>query len=270
MSKKKKRDFQRPMRPLPFNKGEGDKSADLPPGDAPMRLNKYIAHAGICSRREAAVLVKKGEIKVNGEVQKEPGYLVQSTDKVLYNEAPIRPAEKLVYLLMNKPKDTATTEQTNKNRGTVLDIIGDKVKEKVYPVGYLDPAATGLLLLTNDKSLAEKLSRPAQEITKFYQVTTDKPVSAQHLADIRAGLTLTDGTAVTDSVDFVKNGKPNEIGIGLRSGRKDLVQRIFQHLGYEAVKLDRVYYAGLTKKDLPRGWFRHLTEKEVIMLKHFI
>lgn len=268
--KKKKRDFQKPMRPLPFRGEESREEKKFArTSDEPMRLNKYIAHAGICSRRAAADLVKKGEISVNGEVEKHPAYLVQPTDKVVYKGALIKPEENFVYVLMNKPTNAVTTLSDEKNRRTVMDIIGNKVKERIYPVGRLDRQTTGLLLLTNDGDLAKKLSHPSHEILKFYQVTTDKDVSPEHIKAIAAGLTLEDGPTPVDSVDHVKGGKKNEVGIGIHIGRNRIVRRIFAHLGYEVKKLDRVYYAGLTKKDLPRGWFRHLSEKEVIMLKHF-
>lgn len=258
------------MRPLPFRPdSEKTENVFLKPTDEPMRLNKYIAHAGICSRRAAADLVKKGEISVNGEVETHPAYMVQPTDKVTYNGKKLKPETRFVYILMNKPKDAVTTLSDEKNRRTVMDIIGNKVKERIYPVGRLDRQTTGLLLLTNDGDLAKKLAHPSHEILKFYQVTTDKDVNPEHIKEIAAGLTLEDGATPVDSVDFVKGGKPNEVGIGIHIGRNRIVRRIFEHFGYEVKKLDRVYYAGLTKKDLPRGWFRHLTEKEVIMLKHF-
>jgi 23S rRNA pseudouridine2605 synthase len=272
MSKKKKREFQKPMRPLPFKgaqASEGEGTNFEKPTDEPMRLNKYIAHAGICSRRAAAELVKKGDISVNGEVELNPSYMALPTDKVMYKGKELKQEETFVYILMNKPKDAVTTLSDERNRRTVMDIIGDKVKERIYPVGRLDRATTGLLLLTNDGDLAKKLSHPSHEITKFYQVTTDIPVTKAHIKEIAAGLTLEDGFAPVDSVDFVRKGKDNEVGIGIHIGRNRIVRRIFGHLGYEVMKLDRVYYAGLTKKDMPRGWFRHLTAKEVIMLKHF-
>lgn len=271
MSKKKqKREFQKPMRPLPFKRAEANEATAFEkPTDQPMRLNKYIAHAGVCSRRAAAALVKKGDISVNGEVELNPSYMALPTDKVTYKDKLLKQEETFVYILMNKPKDAVTTLSDERNRRTVMDIIGDKVKERIYPVGRLDRATTGLLLLTNDGDLAKKLSHPSHEITKFYQVTADKPVTKAHIKEIAAGLTLEDGLAPVDSVDYVRKGKDNEVGIGIHIGRNRIVRRIFEHLGYEVLKLDRVYYAGLTKKDMPRGWFRHLTAKEVIMLKHF-
>lgn len=234
-----------------------------------MRLNKYVAHCGVCSRRQAAEYIKEGQVTVNGEKVTEPGYQVQGSDKVAFRGKPIRPERKLVYLLLNKPKDFITTVKDERGRRTVLDLIGSKVQERVFPVGRLDRTTTGLLLLTNDGELAEKLAHPGHKVKKLYHVILDKGLAAADLDKIRAGLELEDGKAVVDAVDYVQGKKKNEVGIELHIGRNRIVRRIFEHLGYEVVRLDRVYYAGLTKKDLPRGRWRHLTEKEVIMLKHF-
>jgi 23S rRNA pseudouridine2605 synthase len=234
-----------------------------------MRLNKYVAHCGICSRRQAIEYIKKGLVKVNDVVQLEPGYQVQKEDIVSYNGKNIQPETRKVYLLLNKPKGYITTVKDEKGRKTVMDIIGDRVKERIFPVGRLDRETTGLLMMTNDGDLAKKLSHPKYEIKKFYQVVLDKPLIARDLQAIRDGLTLEDGEAPVDGVDYVQGKSKKEVGIEIHIGRNRIVRRIFQHLGYEVKRLDRVYYAGLTKKDLPRGWFRHLTEKEVIMLKHF-
>ncbi len=234
-----------------------------------MRLNKYVAHCGVCSRRQAAEYIKEGQVSVNGEKVTEPGYQVQAGDKIAFRGKPIRPEKKLVYLLLNKPKDYITTAKDEKGRRTVLDLVGNKVQERIFPVGRLDRATTGLLLLTNDGELAKKLSHPSHKVKKVYQVWLDKPLAAADLEKIGAGLELEDGKAIVDAVGYIEGGKKNEIGIELHIGRNRIVRRIFEHLGYEVVRLDRVYYAGLTKKDLPRGRWRHLTEKEVIMLKHF-
>lgn len=234
-----------------------------------MRLNKYVAHCGICSRRQAADYIKEGLVTVNGEKVTEPGYQVQEGDKIAFRGKLIRPEKKLVYLLLNKPKDYITTSKDERGRRTVLDLVGDKVKERIFPVGRLDRATTGLLLLTNDGELAEKLAHPSHKVQKLYHVVLDKALAAVDLDKIRNGLELEDGQALVDAVDYVQGNKKNEVGIELHIGRNRIVRRIFEHLGYEVVRLDRVYYAGLTKKDLPRGRWRHLTEKEVIMLKHF-
>ena len=234
-----------------------------------MRLNKYIAHAGVCSRRKAADLVKEGKIKVNGMTEENPSYMVQPSDQVEYLGKILKPETNKVYLLLNKPKNYVTTVSDEKGRKTVMDLVAKKVKERIFPVGRLDRATTGLLLLTNDGDLAKKLSHPSHEVIKCYQVTTDKDVSEKHIHEIRQGLTLDDGLAPVDGVDYVKGEEKNVIGIKLHIGRNRIVRRIFESLGYHVVKLDRTFYAGLTKKDLPRGWSRHLTDKEVIMLKHF-
>ena len=240
-----------------------------PPDGEGMRLNKYIAHSGVCSRRQAADLVKAGEVTVNGRVEKSPGYLVQPDDAVTVKGAPIALERTQIYVLMNKPKDHTTTLSDEKGRRTVMDLLRDNVTERIYPVGRLDRATTGLLLLTNDGDLAQKLSHPSYEVTKAYQVKLDQPVSAAHLQAIRDTLELADGPAPVDAVDYVRGAGPEEVGIKLHIGRNRIVRRIFEHLGYRVLKLDRTYYAGLTKKDLPRGRYRFLTEREVIMLKHF-
>lgn len=236
--------------------------------EGPMRLNKYIAHCGICARRQAAEYVKKGDVQVNGTVEVNPGYLVQEGDQVSFKGKVVELEKTKVYLLLNKPKNTITTVSDEKGRKTVLDLIGDDIKERIFPVGRLDRMTTGLLLLTNDGDLAKKLSHPSHQIAKFYHATLDKNLSHKHLQEIKDGLSLEDGLAPVDSVGAI-GGKRNEIGIELHIGRNRIVRRIFQHLGYEVLKLDRTYYAGLTKKDIGRGRYRHLTKQEVIMLKHF-
>jgi len=204
----------------------------------PYRLNKYIAHSGVCSRRKAAELVKNGEIKVNDLINKDPSYLV-------------------------------TTTADERARKTVMDILENKIKERIYPVGRLDRNTTGLLLITNDGDLATKLSHPKHGVRKRYHVILDKPVTEDHLKLIKKGLTLDDGRAVVDDIDWIIGSDNSEVGIEIHIGKNRIVRRIFEHLGYHVEKLDRVYYGGLTKKDLPRGWFRHLKPKEIIMLKHF-
>jgi 23S rRNA pseudouridine2605 synthase len=235
-----------------------------------MRLNKFVAHSGICSRRQAAELVKAGKIKVNGNVVLEPFYLVQKEDKVEYEGKQLLLEEKKVYLLLNKPKDYITTLSDDRGRKTVMDLIDPNIKERIYPVGRLDRATTGLLLLTNDGELAQKLAHPSHEIKKFYHVRLDKPVSQQDIDKIAAGLQLEDGPAPVNGVDYIRAKEKNEVGIEIHIGRNRIVRRIFEHLGYTVIRLDRTYYAGLTKKDLPRGRFRRLTDREVIMLRHFL
>ena len=235
-----------------------------------MRLNKYIAHCGLCSRRKASEYFKNGEITVNGLVEINPSYEVVDGDEVVFKGEFLEVQEQKVYILMNKPKNTVTTLSDEKGRRTVIDIIGTKVKERIYPVGRLDKETTGLLLLTNDGELAKKLSHPSHEIKKFYRATLDKKLAPEDLQKIRDGLLLEDGPIQVDGVDYVRNADGTEVGIELHSGRNRIIRRIFEHLGYTVTRLDREYYAGLTKKDLKRGWWRHLTEREIIMLKHFV
>lgn len=241
-----------------------------PPEAEGMRLNKYVAHSGVCSRRQAAEYVKNGLVSVNGEVERNPAYQVQPGDLVRFRDQPVRPEERKVYLLLNKPKDVISTVSDDRGRRTVIDLLRNRIEERVFPVGRLDRDTTGLLLLTNDGDLAKKLTHPSHRVKKFYQVTLDKPVSPEDLEKIRAGVELEEGTAMVDGIDYVQGGKKNEIGIGLHIGWNRIIRRIFEKLGYRVERLDRLYFAGLTKKDLPRGRWRHLTEREVIMLRHFV
>jgi len=235
----------------------------------PMRLNKYVAHCGICSRRQAADLVKSGKIKVNDQVELNPSYEVKPKDKIAYLDKYIKPEENKVYILINKPKDTITTLKDERDRNTVAQILEGKIEERVYPVGRLDRNTTGLLVMTNDGDLSQKLAHPSHKVKKIYHASLDKNLTAADFQKIVKGVLLDDGVATVDSIDFV-DGKKDEVGIEIHIGKNRIVRRIFEHLGYEVQKLDRVYYAGLTKKNLPRGKFRHLTTQEVIMLKHFI
>ncbi|NNE26443.1 MAG: rRNA pseudouridine synthase [Saprospiraceae bacterium] len=233
------------------------------------RLNKFIAHAGVCSRRKAAELVKDGYIKVNGKVETNPAIEVTIDDKVEYLGKVLKPETKRVYLLINKPKNVITTMSDERGRKTVWDMVQNKVKEKIYPVGRLDRNTTGLLLMTNDGDLTMKLSHPSTRVKKIYQVILDKPVEEKHMEAIKSGLMLEDGKAEVDEVSYIVGEPQNYVGIQLHSGKNRIIRRIFEHLGYEIETLDRVYFAGLTKKDLPRGWSRFLTQREIIMLKHF-
>lgn len=233
-----------------------------------MKLNKYIAHAGICSRRDAGNLVKKGKVKVNGVVSLEPWYEVKEEDEIEYNGKKVELEENKVYILLNKPKNTITSLSDEHGRKTVYDIVKNHVEERVYPVGRLDFSTLGLLLLTNDGDLAQKLSHPKHETQKYYEVTLDRPITEAHLKQIKAGLPLKDGVATVDGAHYIKDD-PRKVGIKIHIGRNRIVRRIFEYLEYSVERLDRTYYAGLTKKDLPRGHFRHLTKQEVIMLKHF-
>lgn len=230
-------------------------------------MNKYVANAGICSRRKADVFIANGHVSVNDVVVKEMGYRVKETDVVKFDGTEIQVTTEFVYFLLNKPKNTITTTNDEKGRKTVMDILKNATSERIYPVGRLDRATTGLLLLTNDGQLAKKLSHPSHNIKKVYQVELDKPLAKRHYDAIKQGIKLEDGPVPVDAIHYLEES--NIIGIELHIGRNRIVRRVFEHFNYEVVKLDRVYYAGLTKKDLPRGRFRTLSEKEVIMLKHF-
>ena len=231
-----------------------------------IRLNKYIANAGVCSRREADTLIEEGQIQVNGEVITAMGTQVQRSDRVTYQGKVLNP-EKLVYVLLNKPKDFITTTDDPQDRRTVMQLVAKAAKERIYPVGRLDRNTTGLLLLTNDGDLAKKLTHPSHEVKKLYQVDIDKPITDEDFLSIQQGLILEDGPAKVDEIGIV-DGRRTSLGVQIHIGRNRIVRRIFEHLGYEVVRLDRVMYADLTKKDLPRGHWRHLTPKEVIQLKH--
>jgi len=234
-----------------------------------VRLNKFIAHSGICSRRAAAELVKSGEILVNGEVEKNPSYMVEESDEVKYKGKKLRQEKNMVYLLLNKPVGYITTLSDEQGRKTVVDLVRKKVKERIYPIGRLDLNTSGLLLLTNDGDLAHKLSHPSHEVIKIYHVCLNEDITDEDIQKIRDGLQLEDGIAQVDKVDRIKDAPMNEVGIQLHIGKNRIVRRIFEELGYHVNRLDRTYYAGLTKKDLPRGFSRFLTKQEIIGLKHF-
>ncbi|PRD55732.1 pseudouridine synthase [Sphingobacterium gobiense] len=241
-----------------------------PKDDGLIRLNRYISNAGICSRRKADELIESGVVTVNGEVVTELGTKVDPTkDEIRYNGERLK-REKMVYVLLNKPKDFITTTDDPQERKTVMQLVAKATKERIYPVGRLDRNTTGLLLLTNDGSLAEKLSHPRNNISKIYHVELSKNLTQGDFNKIEFGLELEDGFIKPDDISFVQGGSRNEIGIQIHSGKNRVVRRIFESLGYEVVKLDRVVYANLTKKDLPRGRWRYLEEKELIQLKHFI
>jgi len=235
-----------------------------------MRLNKYIAHAGICSRRKAADFVKAGHVKVNGKVETNPAYEVDKKDQIQFDNKVVKIEKKKVYILMNKPKNTLTTVTDDRGRRTVLDIVSKRVTQRVYPVGRLDRNTTGLLLLTNDGDLAKKLSHPSHGVKKIYHIILDRNLLPSDLDKIQRGIELDDGLAEVDSAKYVPNAPKSEVLIELHSGKNRIIRRIFEHLDYSVAKLDRIYLGGLTKKDIPRGWFRPLTEKEIIMLKHFV
>ena len=250
--------------------GKGRKRPLPGKDDGLIRLNRYISNAGICSRRKADELIAAGVVSVNGEVVSELGYRVNpSKDVIRYNGETLK-REKMVYVLLNKPKDYITTTDDPQERRTVMQLVEKASKERIYPVGRLDRNTTGLLLMTNDGDLADKLSHPKTGVTKIYQVELNKSLPQGDLNKIAFGLELEDGLIKPDAVSYVQGGTKREIGIQIHSGRNRIVRRIFEHLGYEVVKLDRVIYANLTKKDLTRGRWRYLDEKEIIQLKHLI
>lgn len=234
-----------------------------------MRLNKYIAHAGICSRRKAAELVKDGKVKVNGKVEINPAVELAPTDVVEYKGQVVKAIREKIYLLLNKPKNVITTMEDDRGRKTVWDVVKEKVKHKVYPVGRLDRNTTGLLLMTNDGNMIQNLSHPSSNVKKIYHVVLNKPLTEEHIEQISKGIMLEDGKADVDTISYIQEEGPNHVGVELHSGKNRIIRRIFESLNYQVEKLDRVYFAGLTKKDLPRGWSRQLKEKEIIMLRHF-
>lgn len=231
----------------------------------PIRLNKYIANAGICSRREADVLISTGAITVNGEVVTEMGHKVLPTDEVRYGDKVLQ-REKPVYVLLNKPKDYITTTDDERDRANVMELVRDACEERIYPVGRLDRDTTGLLLFTNDGDLTKKLTHPSSAIEKTYAVELDKPFASVDMDMLRNGVELSDGKITPDEVEYIGEGK-KEVGVTIHSGKNRIIRRMFESLGYEVVKLDRVIFAGLTKKDLPRGRWRFLTKNEVSFLK---
>lgn len=234
-----------------------------------MRLNKYIAHAGICSRREADELIAAGSVKVNGKVVTEMGYMVMPGDEVQYGGEKLR-SERHRYFLLNKPKGFITTTDDPQERRTVMMLMDGCCAERIYPVGRLDRATTGLLLFTNDGELAKKLTHPSTQVYKIYQVELNKPVTKEDMKKLLDGIELEDGPMHVDDIQYAATGGTIDkrvVGVELHSGRNRIVRRLFEALGYEVHKLDRTVFAGLTKKDLPRGRWRELTEKEVGFLK---
>lgn len=283
----KKTGNKSPNRPLSDSKGKGKsakpgfskekrkyidyvdskkKGDPLPNFSDEIRLNKYLSNAGICSRREADVLIKTGVVTVNGEIVTEMGYKVKPGDVIRYDGATIN-AETKRYVLLNKPKGFLTTMDDPMGRKTVMGLVKKACKERVYPVGRLDKETTGLLLFTNDGDLAKKLTHPKFKASKIYQVELDKKITTAELRKLITGVELEDGTSRFDEATFIDENDARLVGVELHSGKNRIVRRTFEALGYTVVKLDRVTFAGLTKKDLPRGRYRHLTEQEVAFLK---
>lgn len=234
-------------------------------GEGLVRLNKYLSNAGIASRREADTLIQSGVVKVNGVVIDQLGYKINPGDKVTYGDAPVR-GERKVYLLLNKPKDYITTVDDPQERKTVMELVSKACRERIYPVGRLDRNTTGLLLFTNDGELTTRLTHPKFGVRKVYHVSLNKGLKPEDFKAISEGIELEDGPVKVDDLAFVGEGK-KEIGIEIHSGRNRIVRRIFEQLGYDVIKLDRVVFAGLTKKDLPRGKHRFLTAKEISFLQ---
>lgn len=235
--------------------------------DKSMPLNKYVAHCGVCSRRDAVPLIKEGKIKVNNEVIIEPGFKVAPTDEVFFGGKKIIPEKNLVYILLNKPKDYITTLDDPEGRKTVLDLLKGATNERIFPVGRLDRNTTGVLLLTNDGDLTQKLSHPSHEVRKIYEVKLDKPLGKVDFEKVLNGLQLEDGFVRADSLAYTDPKDKSIIGIELHSGRNRIVRRMFEFLGYDVRNLDRVMFGNLTKKNVERGKWRYLNEKEIRLLK---
>jgi 23S rRNA pseudouridine2605 synthase len=233
-----------------------------------MPLNKYVAHAGVCSRRDAADLVRSGKVSVNGQVITEPGHKVTGNDEIKIQGKKISASKNLVYILLNKPKDHITTTEDPEGRKTVMDIVKKATSERVYPIGRLDRNTTGVLLLTNDGELAQKLSHPSYEVKKIYEVTLDRPLAKKDFDELLMGVTLDDGFIAPDSLAYADARNKAVVGIEIHSGKNRIVRRMFEKIGYDVRNLDRVMYANLTKKNVERGKWRFLQEKEVRLLKY--
>ena len=267
---RRRADYEEEEAPKRGRKGyvrEKDPMYDRPAATGEIRLNKYLADCGVCSRREADDLIKAGCVTVNGEVVTTMGYRVKTTDKVMYGGQTLN-REKLRYILLNKPRGYITTADDPEGRETVMELVRDACSERIFPVGRLDKNTTGLLLLTNDGELAKKLTHPSSEISKLYHVVLDKPLTKNDMLRIADGVELDDGFIAADEIAYDEDDDSKKgIGIQLHSGRNRIVRRIFEHLGYEVLKLDRVMFAGLDKYKLPRGEWRFLSDQEVRMLK---
>ena len=255
-----------------FSKRRKEETKSLAGNDGLIRLNKYVSNSGVCSRREADDFIKAGLVSVNGKIITEMGVKVNPGDVVRFHDRIISP-ERMVYVLLNKPKDYITTTDDPFERNTVMQLVKDACSERIYPVGRLDRNTTGLLLFTNDGDLAKKLMHPSLEIPKIYHVELDRHLRSEDMSEIRKGITLEDGFIRVDDINYALTPEmrgqvdKKQIGVEIHSGRNRIVRKIFEHLGYNIRKLDRVVYAGLTKKDLPRGRWRFLTPMEVASLK---
>ena len=266
-SKPKKKSSFSKTKPNPYRK---DIRKDTPKQrieePTEIRLNKYISNSGICSRREADTYIKSGSATVNGKVITEMGYKVKLDDEVRFDGSLINPEAKK-YVLLNKPKNFITTMDDERGRKTVMDLVGGATKERIYPVGRLDRQTTGLLLFTNDGEMAKKLTHPKHNIRKLYHASLDKKLAMKDLQKISENFVLEGKMVFVDAISYIENQSKTEVGIEIHSGRNRIVRKIFEHFGYTVVKLDRVLFSGLTKKNLPRGHWRHLTQQEVNNLK---
>lgn len=234
-----------------------------------MPLNKFLAHCGLASRRKTVDFVKEGKVTVNGKVILEPAFRVSRKDEVAYEGKRVTIRKNLVYLLLNKPKGFITTTEDPEGRKTVMELVKEATQERIFPVGRLDRNTSGLLLLTNDGELAQRLAHPKHNVKKVYQVGLDKELTKEDFEKILKGVELEDGLATVDAMAYVDIQDKTQVGLEIHSGKNRIVRRIFEHLGYRVEKLDRVLYAGLTKKNVPRGKWRFLSEKEIVFLKHF-
>jgi len=250
----------------PRNNGPIEYRSIVVDPNEPIRLNKFLANAGVCSRREADELIQAGVVSVNGEVVSELGTKILRGDKVLIHDQLVSP-DKNIYILLNKPKDCVTTSDDPHAKQTVMDLVKNACKERIYPVGRLDRHTTGVLLLTNDGDLASKLTHPKYDKKKIYQVALDKPLEQAHFDNLMQGVTLEDGEMKVDDLNYIDEADARKIGIEVHSGKNRIVRRLFEHLGYRVARLDRVFFAGLTKKNLKRGQWRFLSDREVSMLR---
>ncbi len=245
-----------------FKKSKPNTSKPQQEEKSGVRLNKYIANAGICSRREADTFIEHGSVTINGQLVTEMGYRVQPDDEVRF-DGTLLSMEKKRYILLNKPKNYITTMEDDRGRKTVMELVGNATSERIYPVGRLDRNTTGLLLFTNDGELAKKLTHPKHNVRKLYHATLDRKLTLADLEKLRGDVVIEGRKVFIDAVSYVEGGKKNEVGIEIHSGRNRIVRKIFEHFDYSVTKLDRVIFAGLTKKNLPRGRWRELTKQEL-------
>ncbi|PHN97259.1 pseudouridine synthase [Tenacibaculum discolor] len=249
-----------------FRKPKSNKPAEKKTENTGIRLNKFISNSGICSRREADTYIEHGSVSVNGKLVTEMGYKVQPTDEVRFDGTLISMEQKR-YVLLNKPKNYITTMEDDRGRKTVMELVGNATKERIYPVGRLDRNTTGLLLFTNDGELAKKLTHPKHNVRKLYHASLDKKLSIADLEKLRGDVIIEGRKVFIDAVSYVEGERKTEVGIEIHSGRNRIVRKIFEHFGYTVIKLDRVIFAGLTKKNLPRGRWRELTQQEINTLQ---